>query len=215
VVVKTLLLLSLATFSSFGQVVQVPPRQIVPMEVQLRAKDAVQVMVNKTLQQDFVAVAEMMNPEYLKILARTNQKTVNQIKAQAVQTLRGIGTGGVSLEAMITLAPQGAFEVDYGFEDKIVNGEKVKVAGYRSWMVFIPTVVDFSGLDEKAQPPRVRTIRQWSFQVAISKKDKEAWTFISGDSVNALELRKLFKFLPQEDKQYNFPVRKLEEVEIK
>ncbi|YCM44096.1 hypothetical protein V2O64_22570 [Verrucomicrobiaceae bacterium 227] len=212
---KTLLLLSLTTFTSFGQVVQVPPKQIVPMDVQLRAKAAVQAQVEKTLQGDFKGVVEKMNPDHLKILAREMKVPVANVKARKVAQLQAIGQQGVVLEAMITLPPAGAFEVDYGFEDRIVDGKPVKVAGYRSWMVFIPTVMDISAMDRAAQPPRMRTIRKWSFEVAISRKKEEEWTFVNGDVVNALELRKLFKFLPQKDSAFNFPVKKAEEVERK
>ena len=213
VVVKTLLLLSFATLSSLGQVVQVPPRQIVPMEVQMRAKEAVQEMVNKTLQQDFVAVADKIYPDYLQLLARAKRKTIAQVKAEEVAKLKAVGASGVTIDSMITLAPKNAFEVEYGVEKG--QGGSATEAGYRSWMVFIPTVLDFSALDNLADPPRMRSFRKWGFQVAISKKDQESWTFVDGDGVNALELRKLFKFLPQDDKLYNFPRRDVQEIERK
>ena len=79
---KTLLLFSLATLTSFGQVVKVPPRQIVPMDVQLRAKAAVQAQVDKTLKGDFQGVVEKMNPDYLKVLSREAKIPVDALKAK-------------------------------------------------------------------------------------------------------------------------------------
>jgi hypothetical protein len=213
--VKTLLLFSLATLTSLGQVVKVPPRQIVPMEVQLRAKDAVQAQVDLTLKGDFKAVVDRMNPDHLKILSREAKVPVDVVKANKLGQLQAVAQQGVTIEAMITLPPAGAFEVDFGLVNQIVDGQAVNAGAYRSWMVFIPTVMDFSAMDHDAQPPRMRTFRKWSFEIAISKKDGEDWTFLSGDGVNALELRKLFKFLPQEEKAYNFPVRKVEEIKKK
>ena len=213
--VKTLLLFSLATLTSFGQVVKVPPRQIVPMEVQNRAKDAVQDQVAKTLKGDFKGVVDKMNPDHLKILAREAKVPVNVLKAQKLRQLQGVAQQGVTIEAMITLPPSGAFEVDFGLVGQVVNGEAVNGAAYRQWMVFIPTVMDVSAMDLAAEPPRMRTVRKWSFEVAISPKDKDDWTFVNGDGVNALELRKLFKFLPQQDAAYNFPKRDAEEVDKK
>ena len=140
------------------------------------------------------------------------KKTVPAVKADRVAKMQAIGQQGVTVDAMITLNPKSAFEVDYGFEDRVVDGKRVKVADYRSWLVFVPTVMDISVVDNKVQPPKMRRFRKWGFEVAISKKNDEDWTFVSGDGMNALELRKLFKFLPQKDKDLNFPVRKIEEL---
>ena len=212
---KTLLLFSLASLTSFGQVVKVPARQIVPMDVQLRAKVAVQSQVDKTLKGDFRGVVEKMNPDYLKVLSREAKIPVDAVQAKNLKNLQEISQQGVTIEAMITLPPAGAFEVDFGLTEQMVDGKAVNGGAYRSWMVFIPTVIDISGLDLSTEPPKMRTFRKWSFEVAIAKKDQESWTFVNGQGVNALELRKLFKFLPQDDKAYNFPVRKAEEIKKK
>lgn len=209
---KTLLLFSLASITAFGQVVKVPPRNIVPMEVQMRAKDATQTMVDKTLRGDFAAVVERTYPEYLKFRAREKRRSVPQIKADMVNNLKKIGQGGVVLNAMITLKPQSAFEVDYGVEKQVVNGEEVQVGVYRKWMVFVPTVVDISAMDHDLNPPRMRTFRKWDFEVVIADKEQENWTFITGSSANAMELRKYFKFLPPNDRDLHFPERKIEEI---
>lgn len=182
------------------------------MDVQARARLAVQAQVDKTLKGDFVGVVEKTNPDYLKVLSRSLKKPVPQVKADRVASLKKLGQQGITLDAMITRPPKSAFEVDYGFETRVVNGKRVKVADYRSWLVFVPTVTDISILDRKEQPPKMKRYRKWGFEAAISKKNDEEWTFVNGDGLNALELRKLFKFLPQKDGDYNFPVNKLEEI---
>lgn len=209
---KTLLLFSIVCSTALSQVVQVPPRRDVPQDVTLRARKAVQVQVDKTLRNDFEGVVEKTNPEYLKVLSRALKKTIPAVKADRVAKMRAIGQQGVTVDAMITLTPKSAFEVDYGFEDRVVDGKRVKVADYRSWLVFVPTVMDISVLDKTVQPPKLRRFRKWSFEAAITKKNDESWTFVNGEGLNALELRKLFKFLPQKDKDLNFPVRKIEEL---
>lgn len=201
--------------TAYGQVVKMPPRQIVPMDVQMRAKDATQQMVDKTLRGDFVAVVERTYPEYLQFRAREKRRTIPQTKAALVNNLRKIGQEGVVLDAMITLNPQSAFEVDYGVEKRVVNGEEVQAGIYRKWMVFIPTVLDISAMDHDAKPPRMRNFRKWDFEVAIADKGQENWTFIPGSSANAMELRKYFKFLPQKDEDLRFPERKIEEIRKK
>jgi len=185
------------------------------MEVQERAQSAVQAQVDKTLKGDFKGVVDKMNPEHLKILAREARIPVEAVKAKKLRQMKAIAQQGVVIEAMITLPPAGAFEVDFGLVDGMVNGRAVNEAAYRKWMVFIPTVMDISAMDRAAQPPRMRTIRKWGFEVAISPKNGEDWTFVNGEGVNALELRKLFKFLPIQDKAFNFPVRKAVEVKKK
>ncbi len=211
---KTLLLLIIATLPAFGQqkegLAQVPPRNIVPMEVKQRAQAAAQAVMDKTIRGDFKAALDSMNPEFVKVISRAVGGP-EKYKASLLKMMNEMGQNGVTFQAAITRAADTAFEVDYGFEEKVVNGKKVKVAGYRQWMVFVPTVKDFQVLDKNAKPAKLRKWRKWSFEVAISPKSKENWTFIGGDSITALELRKLFPFLPKEDEKLNFPAKKVEE----
>ncbi len=181
------------------------------MDVQQRAKAATQVMVDQVMVGKYAEVIEMMNPDYLKKTATQKRITVTKLKEQLAKQLETIGKNGVTLDATITRAPKGAFEVDYGFEEEIINGKKVKVANYRSWMVFIPTVTDLQVLDNHQESPTLKRYRKFGFQVAISPKKGEKWTFIGGSGVNALELRKLFPYLPKTDKEFDFPVRKIVE----
>ena len=44
-----------------------------------------------------------------------------------------------------------------------------------------------------------------SFQIAISPKRKENWTFIDGATVKPIQLRKVFPFLPQDAAKLKFP----------
>ena len=41
---------------------------------------------------------------------------------------------------------------------------------------------------------------------------QESYTFVNGNGMNALQLRKIFKFLPKEDKEFQFPEVKVEEL---
>jgi hypothetical protein len=221
--VKTLLLLLIATLTSAAQqgaagLVKVPPRNIVPMEVKQRAKAAVQVVMDETIRGNFKAALNSMNPEFVKVTSRAFGGP-ERFKAALLKQMEDMGQNGVTFMAAITQPADIAFEVDYGFENQIIDGKPVigpdgkpvQVAGYRSWMVFVPTVTDFEYLDKETEPAKLRKFRKWSFEVAISKKKAEQWTFINGDSINALQLRKLFPFLPKEDKKMQFPPIKREE----
>jgi hypothetical protein len=102
----------------------VPKRNIVPMEVKERAQAAVQEVVNKTIRGDFQAALDSMNPEYLKVIARPFGGP-KRLKAQYLKQMKEMGQNGVTFQAAITRRADIAFEVDYGFEDFLVDGEKV------------------------------------------------------------------------------------------
>jgi len=219
-----LLLLFILTMNAFCQrndipLSTVPKRNIVPMEVKERAQAAVQEVVNKTIRGDFQAALDSMNPEYLKVIARPFGGP-KRLKAQYLKQMKEMGQNGVTFQAAITRRADIAFEVDYGFEDFLVDGEKVmgedgkpkKVARYRKWMVFVPTVKDFQYLDQSKKPAKLRRFRKWEYEIAISPKEQESWTFVNGNGMNALQLRKIFKFLPKEDKEFQFPEVKVEEL---
>jgi len=219
--VKTLLLLLIATLTSVAQqggagLVKVPPRNIVPMEVKQRAQKAVQAVMDETIRGNFKAALNSMNPEFVKVISRPYGGP-EKYKAGLLKQMQAMGKNKVTFMAAITQPADIAFEVDYGFENQVVDGKlvmgadgkPVQVANYRSWMVFVPTVTDFTVVNPETD--KLHKYRKWGFEVAISKKKGEKWTFINGDTINALQLRKLFPFLPKEDKKMQFPPIKREE----
>lgn len=177
-----------------------PPRQIVPLAVKRNAQAAVQKVMDKTVRGDNQAAIDAMNPAYLKIIARGNGGVAKH-KAKLLNAMNMMGKNGVTFLAGITQVADSAIECDYGLE----GPEGAKVGVYRKWMVFVPTVKDISILDTEQKPPVLRTFRKTEYEVAISPKGREEWTFINGSGINALELRKLFPFLPKDDKEFNFP----------
>lgn len=212
--VKNLFLFALIALTSLASaqeaLTRVPPRNIVPIEVKQRAQAAAQLIMDQTIRGDFKAALDSMNPEFVKVISRAVGGP-EKFKAGLLKMMNEMGQNGVTFQAAITQAPDTAFEVDYGFEDKIVNGKPVKIEGYRQWMVFVPTVKDFQVVDPDAQPASLRKFRKWSFEVAISPKKNESWTFVNGDSITALQLRKLFPFLPKNDQDLKFPPKRVEE----
>lgn len=220
--VKTLLLFFFVTLAAFGQqkeaLTRVPPRNIVPMDVKQRAQAAVDALMVLTMRGDFKSALDAMNPDYIQVTSRPYGGPV-KFKAALLKQMNAMGKNGVKFNAAITQPSDTAFEVDYGFENQLVNGKPVmgkdgkpvQVARYRSWMVFVPTVTEFQYFDKTKVPNVLRKFRKWSFEVAISPKSNEKWTFINGSNINALQLRKIFPFLPREDKDLRFPAKKVEE----
>lgn len=132
-----------------------------------------------------------------------------------------MGGNGIAIQAGITRKPDVAMEVDWGLRDVLVNGKPVmgpdgkpeQEFAFRQWMVFVPTVMDVFINNPEAQPPVMEKWRTTSFQIAISPKRNENWTFIDGARVEPIQLRKIFPFLPKEAKVLKFP--KVERKKIK
>lgn len=204
------LILPLHAQQGEGGLVQIPPRQIVPLEVKASAQEAVKKVVEATMRGDFQTVLDSMNPEFVKIISRPYGGPA-RFKAGMLHQMKDMGKNGLIIDGIIALPADTAFEVDYGIVDRMVDGQLTKVGEYRKWMVFVPTVKDFQFLDPTTNPPTLKRFRKRDFEIAISPKEVENWTFINGSSTNALQLRKLFPFLPKEDAKLNFPPIKNEE----
>jgi hypothetical protein len=190
----------------------VPPRQLVPNDVMERARMAVQKLVDQVVRGNYEATLETMHPEFVKAISRPYGGP-EKYKASMLKMMQQMGGNGIAIQAIITQAPETALEVDFGMQDVLVDGKPVlgadgkpkREGAYRSWMVFVPTVMDVFITDKQAQPPVMKKVRKWNFQVAISPKREENWTFISGSSINPLLLRKIFPFLPKDEDSFQFP----------
>lgn len=190
----------------------VPPRQLVPMAVMNRARMAVQKVVDETVRGNYEATLESMNPKFVEAISRPYGGP-EKFKASMLKMMKQMGGNGIAIQAILTQAPKMALEVDWGQRDVLVDGKPVlgsngkpkREAVYRSWMVFVPTVMDYMITDQQAQPTVQKKVRTWSFQIAISPKREEKWTFIDGKNINPLLLRKIFPFLPVNEQDFQFP----------
>ncbi|MEP2775479.1 MAG: hypothetical protein ABJQ29_09465 [Luteolibacter sp.] len=94
-------------------------------------------------------------------------------------------------------SPQGqprAYEVGAGKSVEMVNGQQVEKLRYTKWMVLVPTVTKFRAMLKN--DPVAIIIESTGFQVAISDKGKNDWTFIDGSDLTVGDLRSLFGNLP-------------------
>ncbi|WP_386821066.1 hypothetical protein [Luteolibacter algae] len=95
--------------------------------------------------------------------------------------------------------PQGqprAFEVFPGKKVETIDGRQVESLRYTKWLVLVPTVTRFRTMIEG--DPVAVVIESTGFQVAISEKGKDSWTFIDGAGVTVNDLRSLFITLPKD-----------------
>jgi hypothetical protein len=96
---------------------------------------------------------------------------------------------GVSIISFKVVGEPTAYEVWPG---KPREGSDEPV--YDKWMLFIPTCMQFRTI--AGDPPRAHVINSFSFQVAISDKSREDWSFINGSGLSVSDLRSLFASLP-------------------
>ncbi len=115
-----------------------------------------------------------------------------QLEAVAKQMLQQ----GISITGFTPQGQPRAFEVAAGKKVTTVEGRQVEQLIYTKWMVLVPTVTTFRAFLEN--DPKPVTIESTGFQVAISDKGKNDWTFIDGSGVTVNELRSLFGNLPQD-----------------
>jgi hypothetical protein len=116
------------------------------------------------------------------------EKQLAGVAAQMVQQ-------GIS---MISFKPQGqprAYEVSPGKKVIKENGRDVERLVFTKWLVMVPTVTKFRIMQQGN--PRPLVIESTSYQVAISDKGRNDWTFIDGAGLRPADLRGLFITLPQ------------------
>lgn len=148
----------------------------------------------------YQAAIERMYPKWKERAAnraggmQVLEKQLAGVAAQMVQQ-------GVS---MISCKPKGAptvYQVSPGNRTVTENGAKVQKYGYTKWLVMVPTTTRFRIMrNEAGQTPKPIVIESTSYQVAVSDKGANNWTFIDGAGLSVAELRSLFITLPQDMK---------------
>jgi len=137
---------------------------------------------------------ERMNPVWKERTAarmggmEALEKQLAGVAAQMVQQ-------GIS---MISFKPQGqprSYEVVPGKKVVKENGVDTAKLVFTKWLVLVPTVRKIRIMREGTPKPLV--IESIGYQVAISDKGKNDWTFIDGAGLSVNDLRGLFVTLPQ------------------
>jgi hypothetical protein len=142
----------------------------------------------------YQVAVERMHPLWKERAARRMggmaalEKQLAGVAAQMVQQ-------GISI---ISCKPQGAprtYEVAPGTRVVKENGVSAERLIFTKWLVMVPTVRKIRIMREGNPKPLV--IESIGYQVAISDKGKNDWTFIDGSDLKISDLRGLFGTLPQ------------------
>lgn len=170
----------------------------VPPEVEVSAVAAVGKLGEEVVMGRYQVALERMNPLWKERAAKRMggmealEKQLSGVPAQMVQQ-------GIS---MVSFKPQGqprTYQVSPGRKVVKVNGVDVEKFVHTKWMVLVPTATRFRIMrSDPGGPPKVMTIESTGYQVAISDKGKNDWTFIDGAGLRVSDLRGLFITLPQD-----------------
>jgi len=178
----------------------VTPVGTAPPEVVAAAVAAVEKLGNEVARGNYAVAIERMNPLWKERLAKQTKGGMDEVVKQIEGASKRMTQEGVSI---ISSVPQGtprSFEVGPGTKVEEVKAdnsdkmEKVEVQIFTKWMVFVPTLTKYRLLLKGDPKPVV--IEKVGYQVAVSDKGRNDWTFIDGSGLTMSILRRLYVTLP-------------------
>ena len=164
-------------------------------EVVASAVQAVSDLGQQVVLGRYQVAMERMFPQWKERTAKRlggMEKLEKQLDSVADQMLKQ----GISITDFIPRGQPRGFEVIHGKKVAMVDGQQVEQLIYTKWLVLVPTVTRFRVFLQ--DDPKPVTIESTGFQIAISDKGLNDWTFIDGAAATVNELRSLFINLPQD-----------------
>jgi hypothetical protein len=174
----------------------VPTPAVAPADVVAAAVSAVAALGDEVVLGRYQVALERMNPQWKERTANRMQGGKEELEKQLAGVARQMVQQGIS---MISFKPQGrprSYEVGPGKKVVTVNGEDVETLVFSKWLVMVPTISKFRIIQQGKSRPIV--IESVGFQVAVSEKGKNQWTFIEGSGLSVNDLRSLYVNLPQD-----------------
>jgi hypothetical protein len=172
-----------------------PPASAAPAGVVASAVSAVAQLGDEVVLGRYQVAVDRMNPLWKERTAK-RLGGMKELDKQLAGVARQMVQQGIS---MISFKPQGqpsSFEVGPGKKVEMVAGEEVESLIFTKWLVLIPTTTTFRIIRQGDPKPKI--IESIGFQVAVSDKDKNEWTFIDGSGLTVNDLRMLYSTLPQD-----------------
>jgi hypothetical protein len=180
----------------------------VPPEVEQSALAAVNDLGQQVVLGRFQVAIDRMFPPYKESLAKSvggveklQEKLGGAGKAMAEQGIQILSFRTESRKDPLTGIESKftAYEVESGKEVVQENGKPVEKMIFKKWLLLIPTVTEFrmTAPGKAGELPKMHVIANHSFQVAISDKGKNDWTFIDGSGLRISDLRRMFFTLPE------------------
>lgn len=186
----------------------------VPAEVTASAVAAVKALGEQVVLGKHQVAIERMYPALKKQLAK-KEGGIEKLEAKLADGFgRKMSEQGVQL---ISFRPEGlpiAYEVGPGKEVVDEGAGPVERMIFRQWLILIPTVTEYRTTKPVIEGGVAKSlvVTGRGFQVAVSDKGKNDWTFIYGAGLTVPDLRRLFFTLPD---TMELPEIKWEHKEIK
>ena len=173
----------------------VPASSSAPADVVASAVAAVSKLGDEVVLGRFQVAVDRMHPAWKERTAK-RMGGMEKLDEQLAGVARQMIQQGIS---MISFKPTGqpsSFEVTPGKKLERASGVEIEKLVFNKWLVLVPTETKFRIIRESEPKPLV--IESTGFQVAISDKGKNDWTFIDGSGLTVNDLRGLFATLPQD-----------------
>jgi hypothetical protein len=175
----------------------VVPATVAPPDVVASAWTAVEKLGLEVTRGNYKAAIERMNPQWRERMAKQTPGGEEAIQKQIEGAAKRLAQEGVSIVSSVPQGTPRSFEVGPGKRVEKVAGEPdVEVLIFTKWLVFVPTLTKYR-LMLKGDPKPV-FIEKVGFQVAVSDKGKNDWTFIDGSGLTVNALRRLYVNLPHD-----------------
>jgi len=173
-----------------------PAAVTAPADVVAAAVGAVEKLGGEVTRGNYAVAIERMNPLWKERLAKQTPGGMAEVVKQIEGAAKRMTQEGVSIISSIPRGTPRSFEVGPGTKVETVNGEKVELQIFTKWLVFVPTLTQYRLFLEKDPKPVV--IEKIGFQVAVSDKGKNDWSFIDGTGLTLNTLRRLYVTLPRD-----------------
>jgi hypothetical protein len=165
---------------------ETPPATVAPAAVAAVEKLGSEVVAGR-----YQITLDRMYPQWKDRLAK-RAGGLDKLAEQLLKAPELLKSSGV---ALISSKPRGApsvYEVGIGKKTETVNGRQVELMAYTKWLAIVPTATRMT----ISKDGKSRLVESLSFQVAISNKNANDWTFIDGSSLSLPDLRSLFPTFP-------------------
>ena len=163
---------------------------VAPREVVTSAVESVEALGKQVVLGNHKVAIEKMYPQWKERMAK-RRGGIEKLEEE----LEGIGgmmaRNGVNI---ISFKTQGAPRVYEVWPGKDAGGANAGQPVFTKWMMLVPTVMQIRIM--QGDDPKGHVINLHGFQIAISEKGRQDWTFINGSDVTVADLRSLFPALP-------------------
>ncbi len=163
-------------------------------EVIASARAAVESLGAQVVLGKYEVAIDRMYPAWKKRMAE-RVGGIEKLNAQLANKANDMQRNGMSILSFKQQGQPIVREVSLGRKTVTANGRSVQIDAFTKWMLIFPTV---TRVKVTMQNEPVREIELTGFQVAISEKGKNEWTFIDGSGLKVADLRSLFSNLPED-----------------